>query len=65
MTMPSGARVNAELIALSDLVPDVPDHTAEMDETGLAGERGVVDELPGGLGGDGGTAGGKGGLCGS
>ena len=55
MTMPSGARVDAELRAMGDLVPAVPDHAAEMGETGLAGERGVVDELPGGLGGDGGT----------
>lgn len=50
MTMPSGERVNAELRAMGDKVPDVPDHTAEMGETGLAGERGVVDEIPGGLG---------------
>ena len=57
MTMPSGDRVNAELTALGDTVPDVPDHAAEMGQIGLAGERGVVDELPGGLGGDGGTPG--------
>ena len=57
MTMPSGERVDAELPAMGDLVPAVPDHAAEMGETGVAGERGVVDELPGGLGGDGGTPG--------
>ena len=57
MTMPSGERVNVELRAMGDTVPDVPDHAAEMGETGLAGEHGVVDELPGGLGGDGGTPG--------
>jgi hypothetical protein len=51
--MPSGERVDVELRAMGDTVPDVPDHAAEMGETGLAGERGVVDELPGGLGGDG------------
>jgi hypothetical protein len=45
------------LRAMGDTVPDVPDHAAEMSQTGLAGERGVVDELPGGLGGDGGTRG--------
>jgi hypothetical protein len=43
--------------ALSDMVADVPDHAAELGEIGLAGERGVVDELPGGLGGAGGTPG--------
>ena len=42
---------------MGDVVPDVPDHAAEMAQTGLAGERGVVDELPGGLGGAGGTPG--------
>ena len=47
MTMPSGERVNAELRAMGDTVPDVPDHAAEMGETG---ERWVVDGLPGGLG---------------
>ena len=57
MTMPSGERVDAELRAMGDLVPAVPDHAAEMGETGVAGERGVVDELPGGLGGAGGTPG--------
>ena len=57
MTMPSGERVDAELRALGDVVPDVPDHAAEMGETGLASERGVVEELPGGLGEDGGTPG--------
>jgi hypothetical protein len=57
VTMPSGERVNAELRAMGDVVPAVPDHVAEMGETGLAGERGVVDELPGGLGGVGGTPG--------
>ena len=57
MTMPSPERVNAELAALRDVVPEVPDHAAEIGETGLAGGRGVVDELPGGLGGDGGTPG--------
>ena len=57
MTMPSRERVDAELRAMGDLVPAVPDHAAEMGETGLAGGRGVVDELPGGLGGDGGTPG--------
>jgi hypothetical protein len=57
VTMPSGERVNAELRAMGDLVPAVPDHAAEMGETGLAGERGVADVLPGGLGGDGGTPG--------
>jgi hypothetical protein len=50
VTMPSGERVNAELRAMGDTVPDVPDHAAEMGETGLAGERGVVDGIPGGLG---------------
>jgi len=58
--MPSPERVDAELRAMGDVVPDVPDHAAEMGETGLggvAGERGVVDELPGGLGRDGGTPG--------
>ena len=65
MTMPSPERVNVELRAVGDLVPAVPDHAAEMGETGLAGEHGVVDELPGGRRGDGGTPGGKGGLCGS
>ena len=50
MTMPSGERVDGELRAMGDKVPDVPDHAAEMGETGLAGERGVVDEIPGGLG---------------
>jgi hypothetical protein len=39
------------------VVPDVPDHVAEMGETGLAGERGVVDELPGGQRGDSGIPG--------
>ena len=57
MTMPSGERVDAELRAMGDVVPDVPDHAGEMRETGPVGERGVVDELPGGLGGDGGTPG--------
>jgi hypothetical protein len=57
VTMPSGELVNAELRAMGDLVPAVPDHAAEIGETGLAGERGVVDELPGGLGGAGGTPG--------
>jgi len=60
VTMPSRERVDAELRAMGDLVPAVPDHAAEMGETGLAGvagEHGVVDELPGGLGGDGGTPG--------
>jgi hypothetical protein len=57
VTMPSPERINAELAAMGDTVPDVPDHAAEMSQTGLAGERGVVDELPGGLGGDGGTPG--------
>ena len=57
MTMPSRELVDAELRAMGDLVPAVPDHAAEMGETGLAGEHGVVDELPGGLGGDGGTPG--------
>ena len=57
MTMPSGDRVNAELRAMGDLVPDVPDHAAEMGETGVAGGRGVVDEIPGSRRGDGGTAG--------
>ena len=57
MTMPSGERVDAELRAMGDVVPSVPDHAGEMGETGMAGERGVVDELPGGLGGDGGTPG--------
>ena len=57
MTMPSGELVDAELRAMGDLVPAVPDHAAEMGETGLAGEHGVVGELPGGLGGDGGTPG--------
>jgi hypothetical protein len=55
--MPLGKRVNAELRAMGDKVPNVPDHAAEMGETGLAGERGVVDAIPGGLGGDGGTPG--------
>jgi hypothetical protein len=53
VTMPSAERVNAELAALGDMVPDVPDHAAEMGQTGLAGERGVVDEIPGGQRGDG------------
>ena len=57
MTMPSAERVNAALAALGDVVPDVPDHAAEMGETGVGGECGVVDEFPGGLGGDGGTPG--------
>jgi hypothetical protein len=60
MTMPGGELVNAELRAMGDVVPDLPDHFAEMAQTGLAGvagDRGVVDELPGGLGGDGGTPG--------
>ena len=48
MTMPSGDRVNAELAALGDVVPAVPDHAAEMGQTGMAGERGVVDEIPAG-----------------
>jgi hypothetical protein len=48
--MPSGERVDAELRAMGDVVPDVPDHAAEMGQTGVAGERGVVDEIPGGLG---------------
>jgi hypothetical protein len=55
--MPSGERVNAELAAIGDVVPDVPDHAAEMGQTGLTGERGVVDELPGSRRGDGGTPG--------
>jgi hypothetical protein len=58
--MPSGQLVDAELRAMGDVVPDVPDHAAEMAQTGLAGvtgERGVVDELPGGLGERGGTPG--------
>jgi hypothetical protein len=55
--MPSGELVNAELRAMGDVLPDVPDHPTEMGETGVGGERGVVDELPGGLGGDGGTPG--------
>jgi hypothetical protein len=50
VTMPSPDRVNAELGALGDMVPDVPDHAAEMGETGLDGPRGVVDEIPGGAG---------------
>jgi len=57
VTMPSRELVNVELRAMGDLVPAVPDHAAEMGETGLAGEHGVVDELPGGLGGAGGTPG--------
>jgi len=57
VTMPSRELVNVELRAMGDLVPAVPDHAAEMGETGLAGERGVVGELPGGLGGAGGTPG--------
>jgi len=57
VTMPSAERVDAELRAMGDKVPDVPDHAAEMGETGVAGERGVIDKLPGGLGGDGGTPG--------
>jgi hypothetical protein len=57
VTMPSPEQVDVELRAMGDMVPDVPDHAAEMGETGVAGERGVVDELPGGLGGDGGTPG--------
>ena len=47
MTMPTGELVNGELRAMGDVVPDVPDHNSEMAETG---ERGVVDEIPGGLG---------------
>ena len=47
MTMPSRELVDAELRAMGDLVPAVPDHAAEMGETG---ERWVVDGLPGGLG---------------
>ena len=57
VTMPSGALVDAELRAMGDVVPDVGDHDAELRETGLGGGRGVVDELPGGLGGAGGTPG--------
>jgi hypothetical protein len=48
--MPSGELVDAELRAMGDVVPDVPDHAAEMGESGVAGERGVADENPGGLG---------------
>ena len=33
MTMPTGELVNGELRAMGDVVPDVPDHTAEMGET--------------------------------
>ena len=55
MTMPSGELVNAELRAMGDIVPDVPDHAAEMGEAGVAGQRGVVDEIPGGQRGDGGA----------
>jgi hypothetical protein len=39
MSMPSAERVNAELAALGDLVPDVPDHHAEM---GYAEQRGQI-----------------------
>ena len=38
-------------------VPDVEDHPAALDLGGMAGPRGVVDELPCGLGGDGATPG--------
>jgi hypothetical protein len=55
--MPSGERVNAELRAMGDVVPDVPDHPTAMGLGGLAGPRGVVDEIPGGQRGDGGAPG--------
>jgi hypothetical protein len=55
--MPSAERVNAELAAMGDVVPDVPDHAAEIGESGVAGARGVVDEIPGGRRGGGGTPG--------
>jgi hypothetical protein len=48
VTMPSAERVLEELAALGDVVPDVPDHDTEMAQTGLAGGRGVVDEIPAG-----------------
>ena len=38
MTMPSGERVNAELRAMGDTVPDVPDHAAEMGEPQQRGQ---------------------------
>jgi hypothetical protein len=47
MTMPSAERVLEELSALGDVVPDVPDHAAEMDQTGMAGQRGGAGEIPG------------------
>ena len=37
--MPSGEAVNAHLRAMGDLVPDVPDHHAEM---GLTEQRGQI-----------------------
>ena len=49
--MPSGELVNAELRALGAVVPDVEDHPTALDLGGMAGERGVAGELPGGLGG--------------
>jgi hypothetical protein len=48
--MPSGDRVNAELAALGDMVPDVPDHVTALGLGDLAGPRGVVDEIPAGAG---------------
>ena len=57
MTMPDGELINAQLRAMGDVVPDVEDHPTALDLGGMADPRGVVDELPGGLGGDGGTPG--------
>ena len=57
MTMPSGELVNAELRALGAVLPDVEDHPAALDLGGMARPRGVVDVIPGGLGGAGGTPG--------
>jgi hypothetical protein len=39
--MPSAELVNAELAALGDLVPDVPDHHAELG-TAYAEQRGQI-----------------------
>jgi hypothetical protein len=39
MTMPSAQRVNEELAALGDVVPDVTDHHAEM---GCPEQRGQI-----------------------
>ena len=43
MTMPSAEAVNAELRAMGDVVPDVPDHHAEI---GFTEQRGQIPMTP-------------------